>query len=338
VRFANAADHAASFERGNVIREVILRGARSRNQQRLLCYARGYLERTLACASIRERGRVPVPQVCIALWDWEHVAADATSFDRLFSSLDAGGDFRVVLWARDWLSGVQSALELLNRYQRLLPLPTSSEPLPSLSRVLEAHRCRYAFELPPSRANYQHALDTWRWVLRLAPAAGLTLQLAALFHELAPAWVDERSAEAAISPALREAVAPLGLPEWQVLRVTELIAQRQRPGADHQARLLRDADDLSFFSLQSWDYLRRQGPAEARKKVERCLARMSRTAVCSALMTRQPLQISEMIESALAAQGSPNGGFAPEPAAWPEAPLLVREHARSAVEQHLVVA
>ena len=64
-------------------------------------------------------------------------------------------------------------------------------------------------------------------------------------------------------------------------------------------QLLRDAADISFFSLQSWHYLHTWGFEQTQCVVERRLSRMSDEALCHALGTRQPPAISEMIEACL---------------------------------------
>ena len=223
------------------IREIVLQGRSSPSERYFRQRAASYLQHHVGCRHIRLSPQLPAPEVVISLADWQNRFADARSFDRLLKSVGKEGRFRLVIWTRDWLDGAYTALEVLNRYQRLLPLTREQR-------------------LPEVRDATDEALDVWRWVLRLKPNASLDLQCAALVG-------DDR--------ALRAAQASEGL------------------------KLLRDAADISFFSLQSWNYLDAWGLEQTQCVVERRLSRMSDEALCHALGTRQPPAISEMIEACL---------------------------------------
>lgn len=223
------------------IREVVLHGRQSASERYFRERAVSYLRRQLNCKQIGLNPRFPAPEVTISLADWKNRFADARSFDRLLSSVGKEGPFRLVIWTRDWLDGAYTALEVLNRYQRLLPLGRERQP-------------------PEVWGASEEARDVWRWVLRLKPTASLELQQAALVG-------DER--------ALRGAQSNEGL------------------------SILRDAADISFFSLQSWHYLHTWGPEQTQCVVERRLSRMSDEALCHVLGTRQPPAIASMIEACL---------------------------------------
>jgi hypothetical protein len=223
------------------IREVVLHGRRSPSEQYFKERAVSYLRRQLQCKWISKSPRLPAPEVTISLTDWQNRFADVRSFDRLLNSVQKEGRFRLVLWTRDWLDGVYTALEVLNRYQRLLPLDREQR----LPEVWDAS---------------DGAIDVWRWLLRLEPGADIDLQRAALVGDDA---------------ALRSAQSSDGL------------------------KLLRDAADISFFSLQSWDYLHTWGLEQTQCVVERRVSRMSDEALCHALSTRQPPAISRMLELCL---------------------------------------
>jgi hypothetical protein len=291
-----------------VIREVVLRGSLLPSEQRLLLHALSFLQCELACDAIRARGQAAVLEVCIGLQDWAHAAVDIMGFDRLFASLRSDGEIRVVLWSRDWLQGTGQALELLTRYQHLLPLAPDFPSMPGAARILAVHELLYSQEQPYAWSSYEHSLDTWRWLLRLEPEVAAPVQLAALFHDLgacqrggsANAGKHER-ALASVRRALR-ALEPLALDARDLARMADLMIHREADGMPG-AQVLNDADSLSFFSLSSWHYLRQHGVEETRRKVAQTLSSMSNIAVCLAVMTRQPPAITEVLDGLLGPTG-----------------------------------
>jgi hypothetical protein len=285
-----------------VIREIVLRGAPVPGEQYHLRQAQLYLRRELRCDVVNTSPRTFVPEVALALGDWQNARANVLGFDRLLESVRKQGDFRLVLGGKRWLRCVQPAFQILNRYQRLLPLPTDLVPMPELSRVLEAHSTAFCGQ---RSATFQRSLDVWRWTLRLGrPRAAV--QLAALFGEVhapepqAPGksgtfvlHARERLGSASVA---RDALKHLQLESATIARMTELILSLDGAPADSEQALLRDARDLSFFSLGSWTYLREQGPLATEQHVRQLLARMSDVAGCLARMMRQPPEVREMIE------------------------------------------
>jgi hypothetical protein len=138
-------------------------------------------------------------------------------------------------------------------------------------------------------ADYDHARDTWRWVLRLHPEASAAVQIAALFHDVerlvsesdqriehhAPDYAKFKDAHAAAGARLTAAaLVGLGAPPGLVGRVAELVATHERPAGDEDKALLNEADALSFFSLNAPGFARYYGPAHTAKKVAYTLARL----------------------------------------------------------------
>lgn len=179
---------------------------------------------------------------------------------------------------------------LLRRYQRLLPLPPNDADPAMLAAVLDAHRSLHDLSLPLVRADYDHALDTWRWLLHLAPRVDLSLQCAALFHDVerleSEAYQRKEHLEAdylgfKVAHARRggeivaERLAGLGLSIHETREVERLVSHHERPDVDPRLQLLNDSDALSFFSLNSYGYLRYFGVPPTRAKVRYTLSRMS---------------------------------------------------------------
>jgi hypothetical protein len=264
---------------------VQLRGGAGPLEERLGLYASSSLQRQLRGDFIRLTSKSHLPELTIALPHWQHERADVIGFDRLFDKLANDGDFRLVLWTRDWLDGAQPALELLNRYQRLLPLPRDYRPLPRLAELLNARR---------QLTSCRDGNDAWRWLLRMSARPTRSLELAALFHDLLLGAQDSNVS------AVRGSLARLGFPRDEVGEATEL-ASRSEPGegAGPHLTLLRDARDLSFFSSQSWQFSREHGATATLAHVRKLLGRMTTRAVCLALATRQPSDVSSMIEAVL---------------------------------------
>jgi hypothetical protein len=182
-----------------------------------------------------------------------------------------------------------AALELLTRYQGLVGRRNEASSAPVFDRILARHRSLHDMSKPLVRADYLHALDAWQWVLRLEPAAGLAVQVAALFHDVerllseADARVEHHAAD---YQAFKDRHAARGaeltcalLEELDVdlatrERVRWLVKKHERPGADAALTLLNDADALSFFALNSSGFVRYFSPEHTRRKVAYTLARL----------------------------------------------------------------
>src|SRR5262249_30356658 len=142
-------------------------------------------------------------------------------------------------------------------------------------------------------ADYDHAIDTWQWMLRLDPRASLAAQLSALFHDIERLESERDRRVERLSPdyvAFKDAhvskgaqMAARGLEEVGVdaptcKRVAEIIAAHDVRGRDDDIDLLKDADALSFFSLGSSGYADYFGPDQTRRKVAYTLQRLSHAA------------------------------------------------------------
>lgn len=155
-----------------MIRHVVLNALPALSQIRWRDRARNYLKSCISAVPFGEATGA-LPELRINLADWQSERARIPNFDRLLRCVARGGDFRLRLCTRDWLVGVQSAYEVLNRYQRLLPPPLSSRA-DAAQFVASARKVDGELE----RAC---ALDTWHWLHRLDPAPSEELERAALF-------------------------------------------------------------------------------------------------------------------------------------------------------------
>jgi hypothetical protein len=145
------------------IREVVLLGLPLAQEQGFLQEAARYLQRQFGI-KMRSRAVGELPDLRIDLATWSHPRASLEGFDRLIESVRRRGDFRLTLTARDWLSGAQSAVELLNRYQRLLPV-SKLRAQAFGSRFKALSTLGSAGDASPEATQ---AHDTWRWAVRLS--------------------------------------------------------------------------------------------------------------------------------------------------------------------------
>ncbi|MBN9161154.1 MAG: hypothetical protein BGO98_36340 [Myxococcales bacterium 68-20] len=181
------------------------------------------------------------------------------------------------------------AIEVLTRCQRFVDRRNAASSVPLWDDVLLAHEELHDCGKPLVKADLDHAIDTWQWALRLAPNANLTVQLAALFHDIerleseaelrvehhAPDYAafKERHARRGADRAY-EILCHVGVDRPIALRVRELVAVHERRGQDPGVELLNDADGLSFFSLNSPGYADYFGLDQTRRKVAYTLARL----------------------------------------------------------------
>jgi len=228
---------------------------------------------------------------------WRAPAADLHQWDRVMGALCQQPRWLVVQGDDESITLGDTAREILTRYQRLAPRTNAASEVPVFRKVLSGHRALHDLSLPRPRAEYEHALDTWQWVLRLAPFAGLAVQLAALFHDVQHLMhTTEPPRESPAPDAAEGDDAPVedGAPlAAQVLdgcavdRATGGAAVRLiqahhapwRPALGGEVALLADADALSFLSLGSPAFADAHGAERTQKKVRRTLARMSSRAV-----------------------------------------------------------
>jgi Domain of unknown function (DUF4202) len=278
----------------------------------------------ILCAEPGEPGVLEV----LRLADWESEDFDFWAFDRRLDRLEAAGEPLVLAAPRERLPAM--ARQVATRAQRLSGHRNQASSGELFDRVLARHRALHDLDLPLVRADYDHALDVWRWLLRLDPLAGLAVQLAALFHDverlesealvrhephgLAYQAAKDTHAERGARRAA-ELLSQLGVAPATCERVARLIARHDRGGesdggdqgsgrepgrewADfrHEAARLADADALSFFSLNSPGYLAYHGPEATRRKVAWTLGRMRPAARERLAAVRLPARVRGFLE------------------------------------------
>jgi hypothetical protein len=235
------------------------------------------------------------PGLPIPIEEWESKFFNFYELDGKVDSLaERGrGPFALAILGGD-TDLPRAAGEILTRCQRWTGRRNEASRGPLFERVLAEHRDVHDLSKPLVRADYNHALDTWQWTLRLDPDADLAVQLAALFHDVerlsseADARVEHHAADyqafkddhaergAELTDSL---LAWIGADAGTRAKTARLIAAHERlpePGdPDAEALfLLNDADALSFFSLNSAGYLDYFGPEATARKVAYTLRRL----------------------------------------------------------------
>jgi hypothetical protein len=227
---------------------------------------------------------------------WRATATDLYEWDRELGVVHTEPRWLVVQGDEDSRTLGATARQILTRYQRLVPRTNAASAGALFRGVLGGHRVLHDLSLPLVRADYDHALDTWQWVLRLSPFAGLTVQLAALFHDVERLVTKaERRIEHPVpgAPGSSDACAEVGaklaaqvlegcdIDAGTVANVACLVREHElrRSASGGDAGLLADADALSFFSLSSPGFADHHGQEQLQKKVSYTLARMSSRAV-----------------------------------------------------------
>ncbi|HZF52033.1 MAG TPA: DUF4202 family protein [Polyangiaceae bacterium] len=254
-------------------------------------------------------------EVMVAAVSWCRPDTDLFVFDRLIHAVEERGPFTLRLDLENDCEAPRTAVEILTRYQRLLPRYNASSKTPRFARTVEAHRSLFDLSKPLVRADYDHAIDTWRWILRLDPAAGPAVQLAALFHDIerlvsesdvriehkAHDYHAFKNAHAKAGAELaRKTLADLHWNGATLARAVELIEKHERGTGDLEMRLLNDADALSFFSLNSYGFLAYYGAAHTERKVAYTLRRMRPAAREEIRRMRLHPDVERMVGSALA--------------------------------------
>jgi hypothetical protein len=242
---------------------------------------------------------------------WRSDDFDFWAFDRRLDDLAAGDGTLGISAPRD---AVAIAREILTRAQRVAPRRAGASTTAWFRRVLELHREMHDLAKPLVRADYDHALDTWQWTLRLDPQAAADVQLGALCHDLErlESEADRRIEHGAADyQAFKDAHARGGarlaadlfsrarVPADIAARAIALIETHERPSANPASRALNDADALSFFALNSPGYLRYFGPAQTARKVTYSFARMSRVARRELPALRLPAPIREQLTTSM---------------------------------------
>lgn len=241
---------------------------------------------------------------------WEDPRFDTWSFDCNVDDL-AKEPLNLTI-ADDNGGRPEFALEVLNRCQRAIDRRNRHSHGQLFDRILRRHRKLHDLTKPLVRADYNHSLDVWQWLLRLDPTASAAVQMAALFHDverlvseadarvehLAEDYQSFKDAHARRGAEITsEVLAEAGVGEAVRRRVAEIVASHERQGDDAEVALLNDADALSFFSLNSNGYADYFGPEQTRKKVAYTLNRMRPGARTKLAQVRLRPDVREMIGS-----------------------------------------
>jgi len=242
-----------------------------------------------------DAGGREMPSLLVPVMDWE---SNFFNFYELDGRLDTLAEQNEGPFAVEILGGGEdlplAAREILIRCQRWTDRRNGASRGDLFDRVLSRHRREHDLAKPLVRADYNHALDTWQWALRLDPGADLAVQLAALLHDIerlateADRRIEHRADD---YQAFKDGHAARGaemagslLEEAGVDAETRRRTARLIAGHEHAAApgdpdagaiaLLNDADALSFFSLNSVGYLDYFGPEATRRKVAYTLRRL----------------------------------------------------------------
>ncbi|WP_437731837.1 DUF4202 family protein [Sorangium sp. So ce1335] len=229
------------------------------------------------------------PQAAIDARAWRAAALDLWALDTHLHAIDARGLFALRIEGIAPEMAARTAYEVLTRCQRFIRRRNLASATAVFARALARHRELYDLDRPLVRADHDHAIDVWQWMLRLDPRASVAAQAAALFHDVerlvseanvriehrAPDYQAFKDEHARRGAALAcAALADVGLAPEVLERVGVLVGAHERPGDDPELALLNDADALSFFSLNSGGFLDYYGPEHTRAKVAYTLRRL----------------------------------------------------------------
>jgi hypothetical protein len=252
--------------------------------------------------------------VIVPVTRWRSPALDPIELDQAVAvALAAVGHFtlRVVDAPAASVDLLPTVLQVVTRCQRHLTSRNPASATPFFDALLTHHRALHDLRKPLVAADHDHALDTWRWVLRLAPLAGVEVQTAALFHDVerlvsesdvrveqhALDYVAFKDAHASAGALMTARVlASLGAEPTLVARVADLVATHEHPGRDPEKTLLNEADALSFFSLNAPGFARYYGAAHTAKKVAYTLARLGPRGRWALQEIRHRADIAALIE------------------------------------------
>jgi len=288
--------HLRNFQMMAELRAIFRSGLRTGGEDGLPPFW-GALAKDFPAAELRlppsAAGR-EMPSLLVPVSDWESNFFNFYDLDgRLDALAERDGPFAVeILGGGEELP--RTARAVLTRCQRWMDRRNAASRGMLFDRVLSRHRREHDLAKPLVRADYNHALDTWQWALRLDPGADLAVQLAALLHDVErltteadrriehraddyQAFKDRHAARGAERAAAL--LAEAGVDVETRRRTARLIAAHEHAAApgdpDSGAiALLNDADALSFFSLNSVGYLDYFGPEATRRKVAYTLRRL----------------------------------------------------------------
>jgi hypothetical protein len=250
--------------------------------------------------------------------DWCGPSCDLRAFDRRLATLENGECTLDIRAPKVSAAGV--AIEILTRYQRLVPRTNAASKSALFERIMERHRALHDFAKPLVRADYDHALDVRHWALRLDAHASFAVQVAALFHDverlvteadgrgekLARDYGAFKDAHARAGAALTSgALAETGVDPSTRAEIARLVESHEGPFEGARTRdltLLADADALSFFSLNSPGFVDYYGPAHAKKKIAHALSRMSPRARCYLTKIRLRNDVARALSEAVGSE------------------------------------
>jgi hypothetical protein len=262
------------------------------------------------------RAGSPLPTIEIARWnDRRH---DFWPFDGHVEDLAGRGPVTLVVRGSHE-EACRAAHEMLTRWQRLLDRRNAASRLPEFGALLVRLRALHDLSKPLVRADWNHALDTWQWMLRLQPSASGAAQMAALMHDierleseadvrvehLAPNYASFKNNHAARGAQMVRAILDAcGVGGAAADRVASLVAGHERPDRDPERALLNDADALSFFSQNSAGYLDYFGVEQARRKIAYSLERMGRGALARLTDIRMRADVACLVDEVRSGQAA----------------------------------
>lgn len=247
--------------------------------------------------------------VTVDLDQWFDAGVDFTAFDALVDELVAQGPACLVARGEP-RKLTRAAWEMLGRWQRHLDRRNEASRTRVFDALLETLRSVHDLAKPLVRADWNHALDTWQWMLRLDPDASDAAQMAALLHDVerleseadarveqhAPDYDRFKAAHARRGAHIaRELLEASGVEAVTQGHVAELVATHERSTGDPECSLLNDADALSFFSQNSAGYLDYFGPAQTARKIAYSLSRMRTGAVARLTRVRLRADVEELL-------------------------------------------
>jgi Domain of unknown function (DUF4202) len=248
-------------------------------------------------------------QSTIDVEDWEDERNRLQPFDARVEDLVRRGPTTLVLRGRASRTP-PAALEMLTRWQRHVGRTNADSGTACFEVLLARLGALHDLSKPLVVADWNHAIDTWQWVLRLCPEASGAVQMAALVHDverleseadarvehLAPDYVRFKESHARRGARIARALlSGCGIDGATCDRVAELVAAHERSRGDSDGALLNDADALSFFSLNSAGYLDYFGYQQTWRKVVYSLERMRETAAARLATIRLRADLASLL-------------------------------------------
>lgn len=247
--------------------------------------------------------------VTVELAPWLDTRVDFAPFDAAVDELVARGPACIVVRG-DARELTRAAWEMLGRWQRHLDRRNEASRAPGFDALLLRLRAAHDRSKPRVRAEWNHALDTWQWMLRLDPEASAEAQIAALLHDVErlESETDARAAKLASdydgfkaeharrgADIARTILKASGIDGVTQDRVAELVATHERSTGDPECSLLNDADALSFFSQKSSGYLDSFGSAQTAREIAYSLSRMRSGAVARLARVRLRADVEALV-------------------------------------------